>query len=98
MLYIGEAAVGQSRRRGLRKRLDEYRRHGAGNAAPHQGGRFIWQLKDSDTLLVGWLPTPNDDPAVVEARMLTDFVNAYGTLPFANRIRGRRLSHPPQKL
>jgi hypothetical protein len=92
LLYVGKATTGKSGRRGLRKRLDEYRRHGAGEAVGHWGGRFIWQLADSDSLLVGWLPTPDRDPGEPEAQLITEFIGLYGKRPFANRNRGRRLA------
>ncbi|MEU4317185.1 hypothetical protein AB0F85_02200 [Nocardia fluminea] len=83
VLYIGKAAAGRSRKRGLRKRLDEYRRHGAGQPVGHWGGRMIWQLADSVELVVGWRTT--DAARTTEKSMIVDFVKLYGKRPFANR-------------
>jgi hypothetical protein len=86
VLYIGKATLGTTGKRGLAKRLDEYRRFGAGEPVGHWGGRAVWQLADRAALLVAWNVT-EEDPAVVEARMLGDFRERYGVLPFANLRR-----------
>jgi hypothetical protein len=87
IMYVGRARAGK---RGftLNKRLDEYRRFGAGNPVAHWGGRLIWQLADQRELLVGWRACAH--PADVEHDMIEEFRDMHGKLPFANLRRGRR--------
>ncbi len=84
VVYIGKASAATPKR-GLRRRLEEYRRHGTGKKAGHWGGRFVWQLADSAELLVAWRPSvAGVDAAAEESALLHAFVQRYGLLPFAN--------------
>lgn len=87
IVYIGKAALGGTGRRGLRKRLDEFRRFGAGAPIGHSGGRRIWQLADHAELLIGWRVTDDIDAAKTETAMIAAFRAHHGRLPFAN-MRG----------
>lgn len=86
VLYVGKATTGSAGRRGLQKRVEELRRFAAGEPVGHWGGRYVWQLQDRDDLLVAWHVT-DEDAAAVESRMLGDFVDRYGALPFGNLRR-----------
>lgn len=82
LLYFGKAGPGGVGRRTLRQRVREYLRFGSGQVKNHWGGRYIWQLADSEKLLVGWMPAC--DSRAIEKRMLRDFKYEHGRLPFAN--------------
>jgi hypothetical protein len=82
VIYIGQAG-GNGSSATLRKRLRQYMKFGSGKPIGHWGGRYIWQLKDSDNLIVAWKPT-EEDPYVVESEMINEFRKIHGTRPFAN--------------
>lgn len=86
-LYLGKAAAGSRGTRGLRKRIQEFIRFGAGQAVGHWGGRYIWQLAESGTLGIAWLPVLNRPAGEVESELMDEFFRAYGSLPFANLRR-----------
>lgn len=77
VVYIGKATS-------LKKRVGQLLRFGAGSAVGHWGGRYLWQLADSDNLLIAWKTTPSTDPRAEEIKMLEEFVSRHGKLPFAN--------------
>jgi 2-polyprenyl-6-methoxyphenol hydroxylase-like FAD-dependent oxidoreductase len=52
VVYIGKAAVGTRDVRGLATGLDEYRRHGADLGRSHDGGRYLWHVRDNAALVV----------------------------------------------
>ncbi|MGJ6122700.1 hypothetical protein QN239_09000 [Mycolicibacterium sp. Y3] len=83
IIYIGRANHG-SDQRGLRRRLRQFRRYGAGGSARHSGGRAIWQLADCSDLLVGWRELPDEDVVRTETAMIAAFKAHYGAWPFAN--------------
>jgi hypothetical protein len=78
VVYIGKAD-------NLQRRLREYARFGAGEPVGHWGGRYIWQLADSDELLVAWTRCAEGQTAAgLERELVGAFKQRYGCLPFAN--------------
>ena len=59
IIYIGKAG-GSSSRATLQSRLIQYLKFGMGIKIGHWGGRYIWQLANSDNLLICWKPTKQD--------------------------------------
>lgn len=86
-LYIGKADAGSQGTRGLRKRITEFARFGNGDAVGHWGGRYIWQLSDSQDLRIAWLQVQDRSAQEVEGELFEEFFQEYGQLPFANLRR-----------
>lgn len=64
----------------IQSRLKEYMRFGHGKNVGHKGGRYIWQLADSEELVV-WFKVCNN-PQTVESELIAKYE------PFANLKRG----------
>jgi hypothetical protein len=78
VVYVG-------RTNNLQRRLREFAAYGAGKPVGHQGGRYIWQLEDSDDLLVAWKRcSENQTAGSLEAELVTVFKAEHRRLPFAN--------------
>jgi len=83
IVYIGKAGK-DGNKATLRSRLKQYFRFGQGKKVGHWGGRLIWQLKNSNDLIVCWKELPLDDPRTIEAELIKQFVKIYSKRPFAN--------------
>jgi hypothetical protein len=68
----------------LHSRINQYIKFGKGKNIGHRGGRYIWQLKGSDELLIAWKPLVDKEPDEVETELINDFRKQYGKRPFAN--------------
>jgi hypothetical protein len=77
VVYIGKADQ-------LRRRLRQFADFGAGKPIGHWGGRLIWQLADSEQLLVAWKETPGEVPRDAESALIARFRAAYGKPTYAN--------------
>ncbi len=89
VLYIGKAGAGKTAKRGLRKRIQEFADFGRGIPVGHWGGRLLWQLEDSQALLIAWKVLPPEFVDATEARYHADFRALHGQLPFANLVQAR---------
>ncbi|MBW8002734.1 MAG: hypothetical protein FVQ80_12050 [Planctomycetes bacterium] len=83
VINIGKAG-GTDIKATLFSRINQYIKFGKGKNIGHRGGRYIWQLKDSDELLIAWKPLDDEEPEDVESELINDFRKQYGERPFAN--------------
>lgn len=86
VVYIGKAGslTGKAT---LYSRLGQYLRFGQGKNVGHYGGRLIWQIKNPERLIFCWKPTPDEEPRLVEKKLLETYTHQFNTLPFANLSR-----------
>ena len=80
LLYIGKA-------NNLPRRIEQYvgYRYSVPNLFPHDGGRAIWQLRNSEKLIVRYIEClEGEDCRKVEHALLETYKNKYGVYPFAN--------------
>lgn len=86
VVYIGKAGspTGSST---LYKRIGQYLKFGEGMNIGHYGGRLIWQLKNHPDLIFCWKKTPREDPREVEKQLIEEYINQFGSMPFANLVR-----------
>jgi len=95
ILYIGQAGgiiKGKWSESKLRNRISAYFRFGQGKPVSHQGGRYIWQIADNQSLIVCWkvLPDKIKDPCQEEYELIARFKAFYSKRPFANLNDGSR--------
>jgi hypothetical protein len=89
VLYIGKAGQGRTGSRGLRKRIQEFADFGRGKPVGYWGGRLLWQLAESQSLVIAWKELAADDVNSAEAAYQANFISLYGRLPFANLVQAR---------
>ena len=79
ILYIGRA-IGMNT---LKARIRLYMKFGSGEPVPHWGGRYIWQIANSDDLEIYWKEDKNSK--TTERDLLREFKRKHDQrLPFAN--------------
>lgn len=96
ILYIGKAGgttkKGKESNETLHKRVKALLRFGNGDPVSHWGGRYLWQHRNSQDFRIYWYSCAEDEnPVILESQLLSDFVNHYGKLPFANLKGGETL-------
>lgn len=83
IVYIGKAG-GNGKIATLRSRLKQYLQFGQGQKVGHWGGRYIWQLQDSPSLMICWKELIIEEPREYENNLIKLFAAKHGKRPFAN--------------
>jgi hypothetical protein len=74
VVYVGMMRA----RKGLRGRLRQFFDFGSGMAVGHRGGRLLWHLEDSDSLLVRWRTCAAEEAYANETTAIASFKALYG--------------------
>lgn len=87
-LYFGKGPLRSpkpnGKRDGLANRIEELRAHGLERGSNHYGGKLLWQLADSEDLLLGWKPVKEGTSGQVESGLILGFKRLIGQQPYAN--------------
>lgn len=87
VIYIGKAG-GPTQKATLRSRIAQFVQFGNGASVPHWGGRYVWQIADSDSVGICWHTSFDCEPQLAERLLITRFKGENrGMRPFAN-LRG----------
>lgn len=81
ILYIGQSV-------NLHDRIEQYIgfRYDVPDIGPHDGGRSIWQLENSEQLLFCYyVCRPGEDSEEMERKLILLYKARHGCYPFANR-------------
>ncbi|SHH75818.1 hypothetical protein SAMN02745135_01988 [Caloranaerobacter azorensis DSM 13643] len=88
VIYIGRAGGtaqnGKECKSTLRIRIKQYIKFGKGKNVGHCEGRYIWQMADSKELLTAYKAIKKENPVLKERKLIKDFQEYYGLIPFAN--------------
>ena len=84
VVYIGKAGTDGGLGATLRERLKDLLDFGNGKPVGHWGGRYLWHLPRSGSLLVGWRLSAH--PRAEERDLIQAFTSHYGMRPFANLV------------
>lgn len=80
LLYVGKA-------KNLHRRIEQYvgYRYRIQNLFPHDGGRAIWQIENSEKLIVRYMEClEGEDCRKIEQNLLQTYKKQYEAYPFAN--------------
>ena len=74
----------------LNSRLKSYLACSRNATCSHSGGRSIWQLKNYNELIFCWKYLDNIESGNIENKLIENFEEQFGKIPFANKNRGSK--------